>query len=823
MAKGRARKKPNTNFTSLFRVVLFLVQYTLFKIGQSAILLTQVLIRSLFSLPDVHRGKKRSRLLKIRKPHLSRGGKTSLLVVNKSLDIMPAIVAFLSKAKLPHYHPPKFSIFNSNNLPLAGQFSILPFRRGRGRPRKTPLFPFYLSKFKHKLWLRIPLKFKITTALLVGLLTIFAYTSFILTAAYQLPTPQRLTSFEQPLTTQFYDRNGKLLYRLYEGRNRTLVKLDELPKHLVWATVSTEDKNFYRHIGLEPMSILRALYQNIRYGRKQGASTITQQLVKNSLLTSEKTYIRKIKEVILAFWAERKFTKDEILEMYFNQAPYGGPAWGIEAAAQTYFGKSARDLTLSESAFLAGLPASPTRFSPYGSQPELAKIRQAYVLDRMVKEGYINEVQKQAALNEPLALKTQTNNILAPHFVFYVRDLLSQEFGPRVVSQGGLKIQTTLDLDLQTEAERIVSEEIDSLARLGVKNGAAMVLDAKTGQILAMVGSRDYYYPGFGNFNVTLSLRQPGSSIKVVTYATAFKKGFSPGNTILDSPVSFNDGIRVYSPVNYDGTFHGPVSIRTALGSSYNVPAVKMLAAIGIPDMIQTARDLGITTFNEAGRFGLSLTLGGGEVTMLQMMGVYGTLSQLGRLNNPTPILKVTDSAGNVLEEYKNSSKQAIQAEIAYLLTSILSDNKARTPAFGPNSLLNITGQAVAVKTGTSDNKRDNWTFGYTKDFVVGTWVGNNDNSPMHPSLTSGVTGAAPIWRKITDLLLKKSPSAAFVKPFGIVEGTIDGRRDLVISSSIPKGLVRVRRDQDKVIFRDAFSAYATSSATAAIKDGVNN
>jgi membrane peptidoglycan carboxypeptidase len=331
-----------------------------------------------------------------------------------------------------------------------------------------------------------------------------------------------------------------------------------------------------------------------------------------------------------------------------------------------------------------------------------------------------------------------------------------------------------------------------------------------------MVGSRDYHYPDFGNFNATLSLRQPGSSIKVVTYATSFKKGFSPGNTVLDAPVNFKDEWgNSYAPVNYDGSFHGPVSIRTALGSSLNIPAVKMLATVGVDSMVQTARDMGITTFTDPKNYGLALTLGGAEVRMIDMMSVYGTLSQTGRLNRPNPILKVTDSDGNVLEEYSDLSKQAIDPEVAFLLTSILSDNSARTPAFGPNSLLNVSPN-VAVKTGTSDNKKDNWTFGYSKDFVVGVWVGNNDSSPMNPVLTSGVTGAAPIWNKITRVLLSKYPASQFQKPAGIAEVIIDGRRDLAIAGNLPKALVRVRQEPDKITFSDGFSFYATPSAQAA-------
>lgn len=671
------------------------------------------------------------------------------------------------------------------------------FHRPRGRPKKKRFHP--------------------ALSLAIFIFLFFLYTYFTFQAAISLPSPNRLLATDQPLTTEFYDREGKLLYRLYEGKNRTLVNLADLPAFLKQATIAIEDKNFYHHPGIDLLAIARAINQNLTSTSIQGASTITQQLVKNSMLTPEKTYYRKIKEIFLSFWVERIYSKDAILQMYFNEAPYGGPAWGIEAAAQTYFGKSARDLSLAEASFLAGLPASPSEYSPFGTSPQKGKDRQKEVLRRMVEDRYISQAVADQAQSAPLEIKSQQVPIFAPHFVMYVRDLLSAKYGPRVVSQGGLKITTSLDLGLQAQVEEIVKDEVGKLAPLNVQNGAAMVTDAKTGQILAMVGSKDYFEPQFGNFNVTLSLRQPGSSIKPVTYAAAFKQGYSPGNTILDAPVIFKDGVNSYSPLNYDGRFHGPVSIRTALGSSYNVPAVKMLATVGLVHMIQTAKDLGITTFNDVGRFGLSLTLGGGEVRMIEMMGVYGSFAKGGVRNIPTPILKVTDSNGNILEEAKPEVEKVLQSEIAYLVTDILSDNSARTPAFGPNSLLNIKGYQVAVKTGTSDNKRDNWTFGYSPDFVVGVWVGNPDNSPMNQALTSGITGAAPIWNKIIKTVLPSREAKNFQRPTGILEGTLDGRKDLMAAGILPKALVRVSRDSEKTTFFDAFSSYATSSAITRI------
>lgn len=710
----------------------------------------------------------------------------------------------------------------SNLRPAPLQAILLLIKYALLKTGQLPLLPFFTIRLL--LWKRG--QTKAVAIAIISLMLIYFYTIFILSVAYQLPSPDRLNYQQTPLTTEIYDRKGQLLYRLYEGRNRTLVKLEELPPYLIQATIAIEDQNFYKHTGVDFAAMLRALYNNLtrRNSKLEGASTITQQLIKNNLLTPEKTYSRKIKEIILSLWAEQIYSKNQILQMYFNEAPYGGPTWGIGAAAQVYFGKIPKDLTLAQSAFLAGLPASPTEFSPYGTRPELGKMRQKEVLKRLVEEKYITLKQAEEAEEEVLTFRSPQNEILAPHFVFYVKDYLSQKYGPAVVSQGGLKIYTTLDLDLQKEAEKITSAEISSLSFLNVQNGAAMVTDAKTGQILAMVGSRDYHYPNFGNFNVTLSPRQPGSSIKVVTYAAAFKAGYSPGNTILDRPVSFKDPRgKSYTPVNYDGIFRGPVSIREALGSSLNIPAVKILYTIGLDSMIQTAKDLGITTFTQPQNYGLSITLGGADVRMIDMMAVYGTLANYGQLQRVTPILKVLDSSGEVLEEYKkNDTKTAIKPEIAYLITSILTDNSARSLSFGPNSLINL-GPTVAVKTGTSDNKRDNWTFGYTRDFVVGVWVGNNDNSPMNPTLTSGVTGAAPIWRKIMQMLLAQYPALAFTKPEGVVSAIVDGRRDFAIAGLVPKGLVKVKTEADKIIFSDSFSSYATTSARATIKDENTN
>lgn len=698
-------------------------------------------------------------------------------------------------------------------------------KRKRGRPRTQPLLPFYRGKLERFLKIFIPGPVKL--AIIVGLILSFTlgYSYFLVTLAHDLPSPERLSEIEGPLTTFIYDRNGKLLYRLYEGRNRTLVTLDELPKQLVQATIAIEDKNFYSHPGVDLYAVARALVANLKSEELQGGSTITQQLIKNTLLTPERTFERKIKEILLAYWAERLYNKDQILQMYFNEAPYGGTAWGIEAAAEVYFNKKASQLDLAESAFLAGLPASPTDFSPFGPHPELAKERQKEVLIRMVEEGYIGQNEADKVSSEPLTFTPPSDLIKAPHFVMYVRSLLSKKYGEKVVSQGGLNITTTLDLDIQQIVEDIVAEEVGRLAPLKVGNGAAMVTDAKTGQILAMVGSKNYFDSKDGNYNVTIALRQPGSSIKPITYVTGFKQGYSPGTILLDSPTVFKNSWETYAPVNYDGKFRGPLPIRSTLAESRNVPAVKMLALVGISNMISTARDLGLTTLNDESRYGLSLTLGGGEVKMVDMMVVFGTFANNGIKFNSTPLLKVTDSAGLVLEDSgEQRGVRVLPAGLAYLITDILADARARVPAFGSNNLLTIPGHQVAVKTGTTDSKRDNWCFGYTPEFVVGVWVGNNNNAPMDPQLTSGVTGATPIWNRIMSSLLINREPIAFTRPGDVIEGVVDGKRDLVINGQAPKTIVGIgkkkiqddksKEEKEVITFTDPFSAATSDQFT---------
>lgn len=585
-----------------------------------------------------------------------------------------------------------------------------------------------------------------------------------------LPNPNTLQLDGLPQTTKIFDRNHKLLYAIYANQNRTIVPLSDIPASLKEATIAIEDKNFYNNPGFDIVAIIRAFGADITHHTIQGGSTITQQLIKSALLTSEQSIQRKIEEIILAFWTEHIYTKDQILSLYLNQVPYGGTAWGVEAASQTYFGRSVKELDLAESAFLAGLPQSPTTYSPFGQYPNLWKNRQKDVLLRMRQLGFITQQQEEDAVKEELHFVPPQTPLHAPHFSMYIKDLLIQKYGLPLVEKGGLNVVTTLDLSIQDKAQQIVTTEVAKDGYLNLTNGAAVVTNPANGDMLALVGSVDYNNPDWGNVNVATALRQPGSSIKIVTYATALAKGQTAATSIDDSPISFPDGINTYSPVNYDGKFHGRVTLRQALANSFNIPAVKTLNSVGIDAFVKTGRAMGISHLGDADQYGLSVTLGSADVTMFDMTTAYGTLANLGQRVDINPILKITDAKGNVLEEKKDITKQpAIDPGIAFILGDILSDNAARAWEFGTNSPLVIPNHFVSVKTGTTDNKRDNWTIGYTPDFVVTVWVGNNDNSPMSQDLASGITGAAPIWHGVMSMLLTNRKDPQRVIPDDII------------------------------------------------------
>jgi penicillin-binding protein 1C len=593
-----------------------------------------------------------------------------------------------------------------------------------------------------------------------------------------LPFPTRLGSPDFPSSTLIYDRNGKLLYEIYSEKNRVPVKLEDLPEYLKWATISSEDKKFYQHHGFDFGGIIRASFNIVFKQTLQSGSTITQQLVKNALLEDpSRTLRRKIREAILTWGTEVIYSKDQILEMYLNQTPYGGTAWGIEAAAQTYFNKHAKDLNLAEATLLAGLPASPTRFSPFGAHPELGKERQKRVLQRMVEDGYLKEDEAKKAEEEELKFAQNKVDIKAPHFVLYIKELLVEKYGEKMVEQGGLKVETTLDLDLQEFAQQAVASEVAKLKNLKISNGAAMVTQPKTGEILAMVGSKDYFDKEIdGNVNVTLSSRQPGSSIKPLNYALGIEKKLITAATVLnDSPTCFAvTGQKLYCPLNYDNTFHGPTQIRFALGNSYNIPAVKVLALNGLEDFVKKAQEMGLSTLTDPKNYGLSLTLGGGEIKMIDMATAFSSLANLGIRQDTWAIKKVTDQKNKVLFEKKEEEgPRVLSMETAYLISHILLDNNARQAAFGPSSFLVVKNHPeVSVKTGTTNDRRDNWTIGYNPSRLVAVWVGNNDNTPMS-YVASGITGASPIWNKIMTYALKDQKQEWQLKPEGVIGASV--------------------------------------------------
>jgi 1A family penicillin-binding protein len=612
---------------------------------------------------------------------------------------------------------------------------------------------------------------------------------FLINILYQFPDPNQLITRQPALTTKIYDRHNTLLYKIYRSENRSLVELKEIPLSLIQATIAIEDAEFYFHHGISVKGIIRALLRNLEGEKLYGGSTITQQLVKNTLLTPERTWSRKAKEIILAVLVEKRFSKDQILQMYLNEVGYGGASYGVEEASWKYYGKTVGELNLAEAALLAGLPAAPTTYSPLGTQPEKAKERQKLVLKRMREEGFITAEQEKQAAKAVLKFVPPKTDIQAPHFVMYVKDRLVQKYGERLVEEGGLEVKTTLDLTIQEKAQAVLTAEVRGLAGLRISNGAALIIRPQSGEILAMVGSVNYFdLLADGNVNVTLRPRQPGSAIKPVTYSLALEKGFTPATIIPDTPITYQiPGQPPYSPKNYDSRFHGHIPLRIALGSSYNVPAVKVLSALGVENLIRRGTEMGITTWDDPARFGLSLTLGGGEVKMTDLATAYGVLANSGRQVDLNPILTLKNYQGEILEENRpenTRSHSVIKPETAFLLTDILADNAARTPAFGGNSLLNIPDHPhVAVKTGTTQNLRDNWTIGYTPDFLVAVWVGNNDNTPMS-YVASGITGASPIWNKIMTDLLKDVPDKEFPPPEGIIRTKVCGKEEFFLKGT---------------------------------------
>jgi len=580
-------------------------------------------------------------------------------------------------------------------------------------------------------------------------------------------------------STKIYDKTGEiLLYDTNKNVRRTEIPYEKMGESIKHAVVAIEDQKFYEHNGVRITSFIRAMYVNLVSGSfSQGGSTITQQVVKNTLLNPKKTITRKIKEWVLAIKLERVLTKDEILAIYLNDAPYGGTIYGVQEASQSFFGKDPIDLTMAEAAYLAAIPQAPSYFSPYGSHRTALDSRKNLVLLEMKTMGFLTDEEYSSATAEMVVFLQQApKGIKSPHFVFYVEQYLEVKYGREMLNSGGLKVVTTLDWELQEKAEEIIERRaLENEAAWGATNQALVAIDPKTGHIITMVGSRDYFDKDIdGNYNIATALRQPGSSFKPYVYATAFKEGYTPDTVLFDVPTEFQascswNGYALagrsqddcYSPSNYDGKYLGPIVLRNALGQSRNVPAVQLLYLVGVADSIKTARDMGITTLTDPERYGLTLVLGGGEVTLLDMVGAYGVFANEGIRQQTTGILRVEDKSGNILEEYLPKPTMAIDRNVALTVSDILSDNVARTPLFGANSFLYFGGRDVAGKTGTTNSNRDAWLIGYSPSIAVGVWSGNNDNSTMKKG--SAISG--PAWREYMDLAMVKYPSDSFPDP----------------------------------------------------------
>lgn len=598
----------------------------------------------------------------------------------------------------------------------------------------------------------------------LGVAAFFFTTISIAWLTRDLPDPDHLQDRVVVESTKMYDRTGThLLYELYDEKKRTLIDVSELPRYVIDATIAIEDAHFYEHKGIRWPSLVRAIVANALHlptGRG-GASTLTQQLVKNAILTNERSFVRKIKEAILALQIERVYTKDQILKIYFNEIPYGSTNYGIESAAQAYFAKSARDVTLAEAATLAALPQLPTK---YLQNPPLLRGRRDYVLTKMFEQGYITRVQMEEAQAQNSDVKISHTSMIAPHFVLYIKEQLVREYGEKMVDQGGLRVVTTLDYDLQVAANDLVKKGVEAAEKkYNATNGALVAIDPNSGDILAMVGSRDYADDAHGGkFNVvTQSVRQPGSSFKPIVYSAAFEKGFPPDTVVYDVETDFPYDGKIYHPRNYDNQTRGPVTLRKALQGSLNIPAVKTVFLVGIDRAFEYADRLGYTTFKDRSNFGPSIVLGGGGVRMIEHVRAYGVFANGGMLTEPSGLISVKDRDDNDVTPRRADAKRVIEPEVAATISRVLSDNDARAYVFGAKNYLTLAGRAVATKTGTTNDYHDAWTVGYTPQVVTGVWVGNNDNSVMKRGADGSVV-AAPIWQQFMTEAVKKLPVAAF-------------------------------------------------------------
>lgn len=602
--------------------------------------------------------------------------------------------------------------------------------------------------------------------ILVGAGLFLLGASVLWVALTPIPDLDALSTRKISESTKILDRTGNtVLHDLNPDVTRDIEPLSSVAPNIVNATIAIEDSDFYNHGGISFSGIARSILTDITTGSlAQGGSTITQQVVKNTILTSKKSIIRKVHEIILAMKLEQKYSKDEILELYFNNAPYGGTLYGVEAASRAFFGKSAKDVSLAEAAYLAALPQSPTYFSPYGNHRDDLTVRKNYVLERMQKLGMITESEMAAAQAEEVTFSPQSaNSIIAPHFVFYIEQYLEEKYGPDAVTDG-LVVTTTLDVDLQREAEAIVNTTaLANEKKFNASNAALVAIDPKTGQILSMVGSRDYFDKEIdGNYNIAIANRQPGSSFKPFVYATALAKGYTPQTAIFDLPTQFStacqpsdldkDEYPCYAPGNYDDKFRGPMTFTTALAQSINIPAVKVMYLAGISNVIDLATKMGITTLGDAKQYGLSLALGAGEVKLLDLTSAYATFAADGVRNPPVGILKVESASGKVLEEYEPAPEQAIDTGVARDISSMLSSNEARFPEYPPQNPFYFPGHDVAAKTGTTNEYRDAWTVGYTPYIAVGVWAGNNDNTPMVKEIAGYIV--APMWHEFMQVAI---------------------------------------------------------------------
>ncbi len=627
---------------------------------------------------------------------------------------------------------------------------------------------------------------------------------------WDLPQPEKFTEAPFIQSTKIYDRTGKvILYDIYGEEKREIVSFDKISDNLKHSVLSSEDARFYQHGGVDFQGIFRAVWIDLTsQSKSQGGSTLTQQLIRSVYLTNQKSVSRKIKEIVLSIELEQKYSKDQIFDWYLNEIPFGENAYGAEAASQTYFNKPASDLSIAEAATLTALIPAPSHFSPYGPNKAELLQKKDVVLGRMKELGYITDKQFQDAKKEKINFSAVTTSIKAPDFVLYVKKYLDDKYGEDYLREKGLKVYTTLDYDLQQFAEQTIKDADKANVAKNANNAAMVVLDPKTGEILSLIGSKDYFakpYPAGCDekpgakclfdpkYDVaTMGQRQPGSSFKPFAYATAFKKGYTPDTIIWDTKTEFNptcdpsgDAVvgsnhsACYNPQDYDGKNRGPVTLRTALDCSLNIPAVKVLYLAGIPDTLQTAKDLGITTLTDVNNYGLSLVLGGGDVNLLEMASAYGVFATEGNYISPISILKITDTDGNIIEENKEQSTKVLDTQVARQISNVLSDNNARTPIYGANSPLYVPGFQVAAKTGTTQNFVDGWTMGYTPFAVVGVWTGNNDNSPTKDE---GVGIAAPMWNKVMQKIVTSHPVENFTAPDPITN------RNPILLGQLPGG-----------------------------------